>query len=50
MIFDAHNAKGIEPQQPDLDRTEAIKTTAELAGYFASADRRSYDAPSALSQ
>jgi putative endopeptidase len=41
---------GAAPMQPDLERIDAIKSHADLAVYFAAANKRGFDVPFGLGQ
>ena len=45
LDWDARDARGIEPLQPELDRIDAISDYDDLAVYFASRMTRGFDAP-----
>ena len=50
LDMDTRNARGVEPLQPELERIAAIASHADLAAYFAGANRRGYSAPFGLAQ
>ena len=50
LAWDARNANGIEPLQPELDRIASISDHADLAVYFAETVKRNLDAPFGMGQ
>jgi putative endopeptidase len=50
LAWEARDAKGIEPLQPELERIAAIADHDDLAVYFAETVKRNLDAPFGLGQ
>jgi putative endopeptidase len=50
LDMQTRDARGLEPLEPELARIDAITSKAELAVYFASANKRGYDVPFSLNQ
>ncbi len=50
LDWDARNARGIRPLQPELDRIDSISDYGDLAVYFAETVKRGLDAPFSLGQ
>ncbi len=50
LDWDARDARGMEPLQPELERIASIKDRNDLAVYFAETVKRSLDAPFGVGQ
>ncbi len=50
LDWDARNARGMKPLQPELDRIDSISDYDDLAVYFAETVKRGLDAPFGLGQ
>jgi len=50
MDMETRNEKGVTPLEPELARIDAIENHADLARYFAAANRRGYPVPVGIGQ